>query len=148
MTKKEFIASLDFEAAKKEIARKIGMKPNSFTINTKPNGAFNIDLKKTDTKLTNFIFGAMRKASIASDSLDVTDNSYKATIAFVSGTKTLIGELRSNGKNWELLTNKEVVEANKLATRAAAKEEKKALRAAKKLEKAASTKMPNTAVAA
>ena len=84
MTKTDFINTLDFEVAKKSIARKLGINANELEIKSLKSGDFKIDLKNVSGKMCPLFSGAGR-AMIVTDKLNIKEHkdnfSYEATVS-------------------------------------------------------------------
>ena len=83
MTKTDFISTLDFEVAKKSIARKLGIKSTDLNIKPSKSGDFKINLKNCTGNI-NSLFSGARKAILVTDNLNITDDNnkfyYKANV--------------------------------------------------------------------
>lgn len=83
MTKTDFIRTLDFEAAKASIAKKLGVKTDELVIKASKSGDFKIDLRKVSGKLGK-LFSSAGRAMIVTDKVNIRENkesfSYSANI--------------------------------------------------------------------
>lgn len=118
MTKKEVLTGLDFEVAKKVIARRLGTR--KFDFNVKSNGTFSIDLKKLNNKALDFVFNGANKLTLVSDQVKVTNNgNYKAIIMLKGPVQFNVAELRYSNNKWECVNtvHTPIIKTRKTSTR-------------------------------
>lgn len=117
MTKTEFINNLDFEVAKKSIARKLGMNANDLAIKTSKTGNFKIDIKNVSGSIGSLVSGS-KKAIILTKDLNIKENndnfSYSANVDITlknnSGEYTNnIGTIDLNKNKFIFITNSELL---------------------------------------
>lgn len=152
MTKLEFLRSLDFEAAKNTIARKLHMKPDNLKVKVLKNGVFEIDLKGANDPVGAIVYEAKR-AVLCVTRVDIGETIDKETgkptgafaynadisISIKNGDveyNAIVGELDFIKNKLIFSTNAEIVAQEK-----AAKEKQKAKREVAK-KKAAPKKTP------